>query len=308
MAALHFTDAEHVLPPGAPRPLDRVLRELYPDASWNAVRRLAETGKVTVNGAPQRDPRTPIAGGSTLVIAMTAPRSRAGDAPEPAIEYADAQLVVAHKPAGISTVPYDDDEKDTLVQRVQRALERRERRRRGALGVVHRIDKETSGLVVFTRTHAAKRDLEQQFRVHSVHRRYLAIVDGRLQGGTFRTRLVANRGDGLRGSTDNPRLGRESVTHVRVLEELADATFVECRLETGRTHQIRIHLSEAGHPLAGERVYARGYDGPRVEAPRLMLHAAELGFVHPTDARTLRFAAPLPDDMERVLTLLRGAR
>lgn len=307
MAAHPFSDAQHRLPTGAPRPLDRVLRELYPDASWSAVRRLVQSGKVTVDGERRTDPATPVGGDVTLAITMSAPRQRGATPADPVIEYVDAQVVVVHKPAGVSTVPFDDSERDTLVGRVQHALERRERRRRGALGVVHRIDKETSGLVVFTRTLAAKRHLEQQFRAHSVHRRYLAIVEGRFEGGTFQSRLVANRGDGLRGSTDNPRLGREAITHTRALEHFAAATLVECRLETGRTHQIRIHLSEAGHPLVGERIYVRGYAGPRVDAPRLMLHAAELGFLHPTSGAEPRFAAPLPADMQRVLSLLRGA-
>lgn len=308
MASLRFTDAEHEIPPGEPRPLDRVLRDLYPGASWSAVRRLAETGKITVDGELRTEPQSPVAGGARLAVTMSAPRRRDPALADVAIVHVDAQVVVAAKPPGISTVPYDEKELGTLADLVRTTLERRERRRRDALGVVHRIDKETSGLVVFARTLSAKRHLEQQFRQHSVHRRYLAIVNGAYAGGTITSRLVADRGDGLRGSTDNPRLGRVSTTHVRVLESFAAATFVECRLETGRTHQIRIHLSESGHPLAGERVYVRNYPGPLLDAPRLMLHAAELGFVHPASGRELRFSTPLPADVERVLTRLRGDR
>ncbi len=170
--------------------------------------------------------------------------------------------------------------------------------------MVQRLDKETSGLVVFARTVPAKRALKNQFRAHSVHRRYDALVHGSAENATFRSRLVKDRGDGVSGSTDNPTLGREAVTHVRVLARLAGATHVECRLETGRTHQIRIHLSEAGHPLLGERVYVRGHAGELIAAPRLMLHARELGFVHPTNGRDLDFVDPLPEDMRAMIERL----
>jgi len=184
-----------------------------------------------------------------------------------------------------------------------------------ALGVVHRLDKETSGLVVFTRTWLAKKTLLQAFRVHAVHRRYVAIVHGAVRPQTIKTHLVENRGDGLRGSIEH-RGGRKrpaggepsklAITHVDVVERLhsssfGECTLVACRLETGRTHQIRIHLSEAGHPVVGDRVYIRGYSGPVVAAPRLMLHAAELGFVHPATNETLRWECELPSDMKRVL-------
>jgi 23S rRNA pseudouridine1911/1915/1917 synthase len=175
--------------------------------------------------------------------------------------------------------------------------------------VVHRLDKETSGLIVFTRTWLAKQSLTQQFRAHTVHRRYLAIAHGHVQSQTFRSRIIADRGDGLRGSL-GPRAPKEAgqlaVTHVEILEKLVDASLVACRLETGRTHQIRVHLSEAGHPLVGERVYIRRFDAPPIPAPRMMLHAAELGFVHPATNAEMRWELPLPADMELTLKRLRG--
>lgn len=305
MPAPPFVDRTLRVPPGAARSLDCVLRELYPGASWNAVRRLVLTGKVAVDGARCTDARASIAAGSLVSVTMTAPRPRATGLSESAIVYVDPQVAVVDKPAGVSTVPYDQGERGTLDQLVRDALARREKRRR-ELGVVHRIDKETSGLVVFARTLSAKRHLEEQFRRHSVHRCYLAVVEGRLEAATLSSRLVRDRGDGLRGSTDNPRLGRPSTTHVRVVERFANATLVECRLETGRTHQIRIHVSEAGHPIVGDRVYSRGYAGARVDAPRLALHAAELGFEQPSTRRELRFRAPLPADFAALLARLRA--
>jgi 23S rRNA pseudouridine1911/1915/1917 synthase len=173
---------------------------------------------------------------------------------------------------------------------------------------VHRLDKETSGLVVFTRTWLAKQSLATQFRAHTVHRRYLAIAHGSVRAGTVRTHLVENRGDGLRGSARGtpPPSARLAVTHIELLEQLRGASLVACRLETGRTHQIRIHLSESGHPLVGEGVYVRGWRGPLIEAPRLMLHAAELGFVHPVTQRVVSWEQPLPEDIRAVAERLRG--
>jgi 23S rRNA pseudouridine1911/1915/1917 synthase len=179
---------------------------------------------------------------------------------------------------------------------------------RAPLGVVHRLDKETSGVMVFTRTLEAKKHLSQQFREHTVERRYLALVHGRMERPVvLESYLLEDRGDGLRGSArGTTKGGQRAVTHVKPKRQLQGATLVECRLETGRTHQIRIHLSEAGHPLVGERVYIRNYAGPRLEAPRMMLHAAALGFIHPVDEEPMAFDAPLPADFERVLAALGG--
>jgi len=306
-----FGDAELVVGPElAPAPLDRVLRALYPGSSWSDVRRLVATGKVRVDGVRAEDPGHRVGPGAVVTVRMNAPRaSRTLRLPQSAILFADAHLVVVTKPAGVSTVAYDEHETGTLDELVRDALRRHPvARRRGPepeLGVVHRLDKETSGVLVFARTLAAKRALKQQFRFHQVDRRYLAIAHGRVASGTIASRLVQDRGDGLRGSTDNPKLGRLAVTHVRTLEQLSGASLVECRLETGRTHQIRIHLAESGHPLVGERVYVRSYTGPSIAAPRLMLHAFELGFSHPSTGAKLHFELETPGDMARVIRELR---
>lgn len=288
-------------------PLDRFLRQRHPGASWKGVRRLIETGKVLVDGAITTSTDALVAPGSMVSVRMAARRPLAPLLlDEGAIAYVDAHVIVVRKPAGIATVPYED-ERDTLDRLVQGLLRRHAPRGTSVapLGVVQRLDRETSGLIVFARTATAKRGLQQQLRMHAMARRYLAIAHGVLSDRTITSRLVQDRGDGLRGSTDKPRLGRVATTHVRVLERLDGATLVECRLETGRTHQIRIHLSEAGHPLLGERVYVRRFDGPVLPAPRLMLHAAELGFLHPVTARPLHFEEPRPDDFVGILDTLR---
>lgn len=320
--------------------LDAVVRTGFA-LSWGRARDLVRRGKVAVDGKTITDPVKHVRAGATVSIDLSARNTRtiATDLPEGALVHVDPHIVIVDKPAGISTVPFDPDgmgasiakrtrpgEEATLDERVRAVLARRERSSSGpgrappSLGVVHRLDKETSGLVVFTRTWAAKKSLMDAFRAHTVHRRYLAIVHGAAKAGTIRTHFVEDRGDGLRGSIEH-RGGRKkpvgsersqlAVTHFEVVERLESkaigtCTLIACRLETGRTHQIRIHLSEEGHPVVGERVYIRGYRGTVVPAPRLMLHAGELGFVHPATNEEMRWKSPMPADMVAVLESLRG--
>ena len=305
-------DASFEVPEGVLRkPIDGVLRALMAGPSWGAVRKLITTGKVSKNGALVTDPLVWVSAGDRVVICMTAKRPATAARLSPqVIVHLDAQLVVVRKPAGVSTVPFEEGESGTLDQLVRALLSRESRgrggRAQGSIGVVHRLDKETTGLLVFARTLAAKKHLSQQFRDHTVHRRYVALAHGALEGEyTFRSRLVADRGDGLRGSTELPNAGQLAITHARPLETLVGASLVECQLETGRTHQIRIHLAEAGHPLVGERVYIRHFRGSPIAAPRTMLHAKELGFLHPQTETEMRFEDPWPEDFERTLRSLR---
>lgn len=222
----------------------------------------------------------------------------------------EAALAVVDKPAGLPTETHPKEprppgerppsvtevlpgliRKAKQVEKAEQAAGRRPGKRPPPVYVVHRLDKGTSGLLVFARTREAARALAQQFRVHSVTRVYRAWVHGRLAGARrLESTLVADRGDGLRGS--HPTRGQRAVTHVRPLQHAEGVTLVECRLETGRTHQIRIHLAEAGHPVIGETLYhrPRGGSAPRPDdAPRLLLHAAELGFTHPQSEAPLAF-------------------
>jgi len=166
-----------------------------------------------------------------------------------------------------------------------------------------------SGLLVFARTAGAAKSLTKQFREHTTKRRYLAIVHGKVKAQTITSRLVRDRGDGRRGSTTEEDVGKESTTHVRPLETLDGYTLVECILETGRTHQIRIHLAEAGHVVCGEKVYHIPLHGRPVKdksgAPRVALHAAMLGFDHPVTGEYMELETPLPDDLRKLLKRLR---
>jgi 23S rRNA pseudouridine1911/1915/1917 synthase len=288
--------------------------------SWGKARGWIEAGKVRVDGATVTEATARVGPAATITVDTGARRPRPAGLEDDQVVYSDAQVVVVAKPSGVSTIPYDASETGTLDARVRAWLTRRglaPRGSRASLGVVHRIDKETSGLLVFTRTWLAKQKLTSQFRAHTVHRRYVAIAHGDVRSATLRSVLVADRGDRIRGSAPEARRravsrapegstdAREAVTHVERLEPLAGATLVACRLETGRTHQIRIQLAEAGHPLLGERVYVRDYRGKLLEAPRVMLHAAELGFEHPVTGEALRWEQPMPQDMRAVLDRLR---
>jgi 23S rRNA pseudouridine1911/1915/1917 synthase len=289
--------------------LDRAVRVLF-DASWNKARDWIASGKVTVAGAVTTEATWRVKAGDELRMNARARRARATELEDGAVVHVDAHVIVVRKAPGVSTVPYDDTETDTLEARVRAWLERHGKSPRGgrpALGIVHRLDKETSGLVVFARSWLAKKALAGQFRAHSVHRVYLGIAHGDVRSRTLRSFLLADRGDGIRGSAHGrpPSEAREAITHVRAVETLRGATLVACKLETGRTHQIRIHLSEAGHPLLGERVYVRHYRGPILEAPRLMLHASELGFLHPATERDMAWDQPMPADMLELVEALR---
>jgi 23S rRNA pseudouridine1911/1915/1917 synthase len=300
--------------------LARAVREADASLSWNKARDLCRSGRVRVNGQVVLDPAGRLRIGDEVSFNRAAPKLRKGALEAGSLVHVDADVVVVNKPAGVMSVPFETGDKDTLIDLTRAALRRSQRGFDPDLGIVHRIDIDTTGLLVFTRNLAAKKHLAQQFRVHSVHRRYLAIAHGHVIGRTFDSQLIRDRGDGLRGSLGHFRAARgkppedaqRAVTHVRLLERLqgiegSPASLVECMLETGRQHQIRIHLSEAHNPLVGERVYIRDYRGPRIEAPRPMLHAAELGFEHPRTGKKMQFKLDPPADFERVLAQLAGA-
>jgi 23S rRNA pseudouridine1911/1915/1917 synthase len=281
--------------------------------SWSRARNLCREGRVTVDGERCLDPATRISPGAIVAVNERGPKLAKGPLAKSAILFFDRDLVIVDKPPGMLTVADEPGNKDTLVEYVRTLLRRMGGSGKDAApGVVHRLDKDTSGVMVFARTADAKRVLAAQFRAHDIDRVYHAIVHGAVSAARVETHLVIDRGDGLRGSHghfrrargDLPSDARHSVTHVRPLAALSGATLVECRLETGRQHQIRIHLSELGHPLVGERVYIRDYAGARIEAPRTMLHARTLGFVHPRTGERVSFEREAPEDFRSLLELL----
>lgn len=319
----------HVTAADRGQTLAAFLRAKLGGASWGRVQKMVRSRHVMIHGNICTDVARRLKDGEVvkvLEVAAAAPPK----ADDVRVVHVDDQVVVVEKPTGITTTRHTEElswptrrrqVQPTLDEMVPEAIARhlaarhaprgRKQRRVPPVRAVHRIDRETSGLVVFTRTVPAERILAEQFRAHTTHRRYLAICVGRVGAGTIMTNLVRDRGDGRRGSSGTDE-GKRAVTHVKPVEHFGDDyTLVECQLETGRTHQIRIHMAEIGHPVCGERVYS----APRhlkvkdeSEAPRVMLHAAELGFVHPESGDDLRFESPLPADMRDVLRRLRGTK
>jgi 23S rRNA pseudouridine1911/1915/1917 synthase len=307
--------------------------------TWTQARRLIERRQVRLGGQGCGDPVRRVKAGQRVQVtvergaqksvergarsaerprrpssrsALRAPRSTI---PDPVLRYVDDDIVVVDKPSGITTHRSATEAAEfgkrgkrflppTLATRLPALLPGG-----GEVRAVHRIDRDTSGLVVFARTPRAESALGKQFRAHTVGRRYLAITRGRPVAGTIESWIVRDRGDGRRGSGPSGE-GQRAVTHVRVIEELGPCCLVECRLETGRTHQVRIHLGEAGAPLAGERVYDRPVNGAPAPdpsgAPRIALHAAFLGFTHPGTGAWMEWDSPLPDDLQTVVSWLRG--
>lgn len=298
------------------------LRHFLPGKSWSQVRALLDSRRVRINGELWLDEARRLKVDDTIETLEQAERPR-NLLDQIVLRHVDEHLVVAEKPAGISTVRHPAERDwleerrlktptldDLVLRQLGEALPKKKHHPRPKLRIVHRLDKETSGLVVFARTVAAERGLGVQFKEHTVTRRYLALVPGELKRQTIKSFLVRDRGDGRRGSTPSAHLGKEAITHIEVEERLPGFTLLSCRLQTGRTHQIRIHLSEKGHPVCGEPVYNRPVNGPpRFDSsgtPRLFLHAVELGFVHPVTQEALHWEMPLPPDLRETLERLKA--
>lgn len=250
-------------------------------------------------------------------------RRPVGTAHGPMLRYTDAHVVVVEKPAGLTTMRHPEEAAEfgaraqrylppTLADLLPETLTAGRSGKRAPVYAVHRLDKDTSGLVVFARTKEAERNLGQQFRAHTIERAYLAVVRGKATPARIETYLVADRGDGRRGSTAKADEGKRAITDVRLVEAIGDFTVVECRLETGRTHQVRIHLGESGTPICGERIYDRPLHGrpvpDRSGASRLALHAASLGFKHPATGKWMTWKSPMPKDLKQLVARLRTTR
>jgi len=295
--------------------LDKAVKRHF-DLPWIKARTWTDTGKIFLNGTRITAREFVVAAGDRIELRMSAPKAARKSALDPKeIVMFDEDIVVVNKPAGMMTVPHHSSDETETLDRLTldqlRASDPKGRRNKVSLGVVHRIDKETSGLVVFARTFTAQKALSEQFRAHTIERKYFAIVHGKIKAQTIRSRLARDAGSGIRGSVPEGRLssegeelGRLAVTHVEVVERLDGASLVVCQIETGRTHQIRIQLSETGHPIVGEKVYIRDFTGPIIPGYRVMLHAAELGFIHPTSGETVNWIQPLPKDFKQRLKSL----
>ena len=291
--------------------------------SWAVVRAIIAARRVRVDGTVCSDDARRLKEGESLELtAEPKPLPKSAHPERLTIRYLDDHVVVVEKPAGVNSVRHPlelawseerralDPTLQDLAQWAVAAKLGRPAKSLQPLRIVHRLDKETSGLLAFARSGLGERGLGLQFRNHSITRRYLALVAGLLPAQTITSRLVKDRGDGRRGSTRLPGVGKPAVTHITIQEALPGFSLLSCRLETGRTHQIRIHLSETGHPVCGDKVYCRRPDGTQTadpsNAPRLALHATEFGFDHPVTGAKMHYTMAMPADLAKVVERLRN--
>jgi len=286
--------------------LDRIAAALWPEHSRSRLQAWIEEGWLTVDGVPAESVRRRLLGGERLALAP--PLLALGETPRAqemslSLLYADESIFVIDKPAGLVVHPGAGNLEGTLLNGLL-ALDA-DLAAVPRAGIVHRLDKDTSGLMVVARTLEAQTALVRQLQARTVRREYWAVVAGRLErSGTVDAPI--GRHPRARTRMAVVPQGKPAVTHYRPLETFADATLVECRLETGRTHQIRVHLAHLGFPLLGDPLYA-----PRAVAARFSrqaLHARCLSLVHPASGEPCRWESPLPEDMTRLLETLRGEK
>ncbi|WP_297781042.1 pseudouridine synthase [uncultured Roseovarius sp.] len=328
-----------------PQRLDKALsRDVPEEATLSRTRlaRLLEEGAVQVNGAVMRDAKARVTAGDLIEILVPEAREShiSAEAIALTVVYEDDDLIVINKPAGMVVHPAPGSPEGTLVNALLHHCGDSLSGVGGSKrpGIVHRIDKDTSGLLVVAKSDAAHQGLAAQFEAHSVERSYRAVVNGVPDAGDPRLRglpgISFEAGNILRIATRLARHktdrqkqavlfegGRHAVTRARVIESFGTpgvVSLMECWLETGRTHQIRVHMAHAGHGLIGDPVYGgrrklseKALSATAVatarEFPRQALHAAVLGFVHPVSGMALRFEAALPEDMTTLIAALRGS-
>jgi 23S rRNA pseudouridine1911/1915/1917 synthase len=295
--------------------LDRALAAAVPTMSRERLKSLVKSGALQTKDRPVRDPALKVRGDEEFRLSVPEP-TPAHNVPQDIplrIVFEDEHLLVVDKPAGLVVHPAAGNPDGTLVNALLHHCG-------GSLsgiggvarpGIVHRIDKDTSGLLLVAKTDVAHEGLAKQFAAHSIERRYLALVNGvpKTAEGTVDAPLARSSTNRKKISIVEGSRGKRAVTHWRRLQILREAALVECRLETGRTHQVRVHMASLGHPLLGDPVYGRSGKNNRellksLNFHRQALHAAEIGFTHPVTKHRLSFASGMPADMQELFTAL----
>jgi 23S rRNA pseudouridine1911/1915/1917 synthase len=299
---------ERLIPPAlAGLRLDQALARLFPEHSRTRLQTWVRDGRVTVDAA-RADVKRKVWGGEVVMLAHERSATDAAYRPQPialAIVHEDAALLVVDKPAGLVVHPGHGNREGTLANALVHHAPQLAAVPRA--GIVHRLDKDTSGLLVVAKTPEAQTSLVRQLAARTVKREYLALVrgavtaDGHVDAPIGRHRIARTR-------MAVTARGKPARTRYRVLERFAGATLLAVTLETGRTHQIRVHMHAIGHPLVGDPTYgrrARG-DDPLAQFPRQALHAARLGLLHPASGRDCEWRSPAPEDLRAALERLRG--
>jgi 23S rRNA pseudouridine1911/1915/1917 synthase len=293
--------------------LDKFLADRVPDLSRSAVQKLIGSGRVTVDGEIAK-PSHKVRPGEDIVLLLPAEES-AELLPEAIpldIVFEDQELLVVNKPAGMVVHPAPGHPGGTLVNAVLAHCPELAAGDGDRPGIVHRLDRDTSGLILIAKSERSRRALQRQFKERQVHKAYLALLDGHLQPAWGRIEAPVGRDPHHRQRMTVLAGGREAATEYHVLEQFAhsvgpaagDYTLIEAQPITGRTHQIRVHFASIGHPVVGDGVYGRRRAS--LPVPRQFLHARHLGFRHPSTGQRLELSAPLPQELEAVMELLRG--
>jgi 23S rRNA pseudouridine1911/1915/1917 synthase len=296
--------------------LDRALAELCPDLSRERLKTLIVDGMVIAQATGR--PVTPslkVAAGQAFAITLPAPTEMAAIAQDIplTILFEDEHLVVVDKPAGLVVHPAAGNLDGTLVNALLHHCAGQLSGIGGVArpGIVHRIDKDTSGLLVVAKSDRAHEGLALQFKDHSIQRLYAAITYGHPAppSGTVDSWIGRSDADRKKMAVHREGRGKHAITHYRTIQRLRGAALVECRLETGRTHQVRVHMAHIGHPLIGDQVYGRDRKGFKsiletMGFKRQALHAKTLGFIHPVTSMALSFESPIPADMQELLSQL----
>lgn len=286
--------------------LDQALAQLLPQYSRARLSAWVKAGRVSVDGQTPT-PRDKLHGGEQISVQPMLSPEETAFRPEAIpldIVYEDDTLIVINKPAGLVVHPGSGNWQGTLLNALLAHAPQLSAVPRA--GIVHRLDKDTSGLLVIAKTLTAQTDLVRQLQARSVSREYRAVVHGRLaRGGTMEGAIGRDPRSRIRMAVTPS--GKPAVTHYTVLEQLPRATVLACRLETGRTHQIRVHLQKLGHPIWGDPVYGPRNAPATPRFPRQALHAEKLALVHPQTGKTLQWQASLPEDMRQLIAALREA-
>ena len=295
--------------------LDRFLRAKSEALSRTRARDLLAAGAVSLNGRRVKIASRPLNPGDRVEVHVPSAPSAAASAGMPPfrVVYEDGAVLVVDKAPGILVQPTPQGDRGTLLDLLRKYLRRRHPSARSPyLGLLHRIDRDTSGLLLFSRRGQANRVLAEQFRAHSLAREYLALIHGRWieDSGTIADPLRRPAPGARRSASSDRERGKSAVTHYQVKERFSDATLLSVTLETGRTHQIRIHFAGRGHPVVGDRLYGgRAATGAELldRFPRQALHAGRLGFTHPMTGAWMNFDAALPEDFAGLLRALRDS-
>jgi len=296
--------------------LDRALAAAVPTLSRERLKALISAGSVIgPQGAPLRDPAVKAVPGATYQVTVPEPKPAQNEAQDIALDivFEDEHLLVVDKPAGMVVHPAAGNFDGTLVNALLHHCAGRLSGIGGVArpGIVHRIDKDTSGLLVVAKTDVAHEGLAAQFARHGIDRRYLAVTSGipLPPAGTIDAPLARSAANRKKIAIAAAGKGKRAVTRYRIVTPLREAALTECRLETGRTHQVRVHMASIGHPLLGDPVYGRTRPAHRELLKRLnfhrqALHAAGLGFTHPVSKQNLSFESALPSDIQELLGAL----